>query len=147
MPRPDRTELIKRFFPELGRTGTAGDTEAAIEVNTRACEAILADIIKLFDEFRSALGDGALVIKLADGDRQSHYVTIEDLCVDLVSAESADDQQASLLLRDTIRAAKTHNFDAAVLVMLIDNTSIHVLPLPREYPAGGIKELQHSLAV
>lgn len=145
MSRPDRAELIKRFFPELGRAGSIGDTEAAIEVNTRACEAILADIIELFDDFRAMRGDGALVIKLAGGDRQSHYVTLEDLCEDLICAEEADDQPASRLLRDTIRAAKTHNFEAAVLVMLIDNTSVHVLPLPRDYPAGGIKALQHEL--
>jgi hypothetical protein len=147
MSRPDRAELVKRFFPELGETGTAGETEAAIEINTRACEAILADIVELFDEFRAEQGDGALVIKLADGDRHSHYVTTEDLCRDLVSAQNLGDRQSSRLLRDTIRVAKTHDYESAVLVMLIDKTSVHVLPLPRDYPANGIKELQHQLTV
>ena len=147
MSRPDRAELVKRIFPELGQTGTAGDTEAAIEVNTRACEAILADVIELFDKFRAEFGDGALVIKLADGDRQSHYVTIEDLCRDLVTAQNLGDLDTSRMLRDMIRSAKTHDFESSVLVMLIDKSSISVLPLPRDYPANNIKELQHELTV
>lgn len=85
------------------------------------------------------------MIKLAGGDRYSHYVTVDELCQDLVFAESLGDQETSSLLKDTIRAAKTHNFESVALVMLIDNTSVHVLPLPREYPAGGIEKLQHQL--
>lgn len=147
MARPSRDELVKRFFPELGSTGTGGETEAAIEINTRACEAVLADMIKLCDEFREERGDGVLVLKLADGDRQSHYVTLADFCEDLTLAERAGDARSSALLRDTIRSIKTNDYSARVLIALVDKSRISVLPIPREYPAKHIQELQEQLTV
>lgn len=147
MARPSRIELMRRFFPELGTTGTSGETEAAIQLNTRACEAILADQIELFDRFYEQQGAGVLCLKLADGDRQSFYVTLEAFCEDLLIAESSADTGSASLLREVIRSIKTTDFKQQILVLLIDNSRASLLPLSREYPAKAIQAMQEEFTV
>lgn len=146
-PRPSRPELMMRFFPELGQTLTKGDTEAAIEINTRACEAILADQIKLCDEFHQSHGPGVLVLKLAGGDRSSHYTPLADWCTDLSAAESVGDVAASAFLKEIIRSIQANNFDQRVLILLADNSSARLLPIPRDYPARAIQDLQKQFTI
>jgi hypothetical protein len=145
MARPSRIELVKRFFPELGSTGTGGETEAAIEINTRACEAILSDQIKLYDEFYEASGPGILCLKLAEGDRRSHYVTLDDLCADLLLAEGSFQPDVASFLKDAIRATKSLDQTANVLIMLMDGSKTSLLPLSRDYPAKMIQALQEEI--
>ena len=147
MARPSRVELMRRFFPELGDTGSAGDTQAAIGLNTRACEAILADQIRLFDQMRERFGDGALCLKLAGGDRESFYTPLEAFCEDLLTAEGAGDFGMSAMLADIVRVIKTTNFEQQVLVLLIDNSRATLLPLGREYPARSIQAMQEEFTV
>ena len=147
MARPSRVELMRRFFPELGETGSAGDTEAVIGVNTRACEAILADQIRLFDKMRGSFGDGALCLKLAGGDRESFYTPLEAFCEDLLTAEGAGDSAMATMLADIIRVIKTTNFQQQVLVLLIDNSRATLLPLGREYPASSIQAMQEEFTI
>jgi hypothetical protein len=142
--KPSRPELMMRFFPELGETITKADTKAAIEVNTRACEAILADQIKLFDEFFQSQGPGVLTLKLAGGDRHSGYVVLDDWCADLLTAERIGDFQQSCFLREVVRSIKTTDFGERVLALLIDHSSARLLPIPREYPARAIQALQEE---
>ena len=138
---------MRRFFPELGETGSAGDTEAVIGVNTRACEAILADQIRLFDQMRGSFGDGALCLKLAGGDRESFYTPLEAFCEDLLTAEGAGDSAMATMLADIIRVIKTTNFQQQVLVLLIDNSRATLLPLGREYPASSIQAMQEEFTI
>jgi len=147
MARPSRAELMRRLFPELGRTGTGGETEAAIAINTRACEAILADQIKLFDSFFERYGLGALVIKLAGTDRDSYYIPLESFCEDLLAAEGAGDFQTSGFLRDLISQLKTADVARFALILLIDNSRASLQMVPREYPARAVQELQESHTV
>jgi hypothetical protein len=144
MARPSRVELMRRFFHELGQTGTGGETEAAIEINTRACEAILADQIQLFDKFHAEQGDGALVIRLAGGERTAHYVPLDGFCEDLLAAEQSQDFKTSGFLREVIRVIKTTDTERSALVLLIDNSQASLLPIPRDYPARAIQELQEA---
>lgn len=136
-----------RFFPELGETLTKADTQAAIEINTRASEAILADQIRLFDEFYATQGPGVLVLKLAGGDRHSHYVPLDDWCADLSAAEQGGDQQQSSFLKETIRSIQTNNYGQRILVLLVDNSSARLLPIPREYPARAVQALQEEFTI
>lgn len=138
---------MRRFFPELGQTGSSGETEAAIQLNTRACEAILADQIELFDRFYGEQGAGTLCIKLADGDRESFYVPLEAFCEDLLTAESTADIGTSALLRDVIRSIKTADFQKHILVLLIDNSRASLLPVSREYPAKAIQAMQEEFTI
>ena len=138
---------MRRFFPELGETGSAGDTEAVIGVNTRACEAILADQIRLFDQMRGSFGDGALCLKLAGGDRESFYTPLEAFCEDLLTAEGAGDSAMATMLADIIRVIKTTNFQQQVLVLLIDNSRATLLPLGREYRASSIQAMQEEFTI
>lgn len=144
MARPSRIELMHRFFPELGETGSRAETKAAIELNTRACEAVLADQIELFDGFFREQGPGALCLKLADGDRASHYVTVDDFCADLLTADAIGDVGTANTLKDVISAIKQNDFDARILILLIDNSQASLLPIPREYPARAIQALQEE---
>lgn len=144
MARPSRVELMRRFFHELGRTGSGGETEAAIEINTRACEAILSDQIQLFDQFHREQGDGALVIRLTGGERSACYVPLEGFCEDLLAAEQAQDFKTSGFLRDVIRTIKTIDVKDKALILLIDKSQASLLPIPREYPARAIQELQEA---
>lgn len=147
MARPSRVELMRRFFPELGQAGSKTETKAAIELNTRACEAVLADQIELFDGFFQQRGPGALCLKLADGDRASHYVTVDDFCADLLTADAIGDVGTVNTLKDVISAIKANNFDERILVLLIDNSQASLLPIPREYPARAIQALQEEFTV
>lgn len=144
MARPERGELIRRFFPELGRTGTGGETEAAIEINTRACEVILADMIRIFDKHHQEHGDGALCLKLADGDRESFYVTLGVFCQDLIDAEKFADQGTASFLKEVIAAIKGIDASEKIIVLLLDNSRGSLLPIPREHPARQIEALQKA---
>lgn len=144
MARPNRDELIRKFFPDLGKTGTGGETEAAIELNTRSCEVILADLIGRFDQFYEDYGRGALVLKLAGGDISSFYITLEGFCEDLLTAEANGDRDNRAFLREAISAVKAIDPTEKVLFLLIDNSRASLLPIPREYPARGIRALQEE---
>lgn len=147
MPRPSRVELMRRFFPELGKTGSRGETKAAIELNTRACEAVLADQIELFDRFHREHGPGALCLRLAGGDRASHYATLADFCQDLSAADAAGDTAMASALKGVVEAIKATDTSAKVLILLIDNSAFSLLPVPREYPARAIQALQEEFTV
>ena len=144
MARPSRIELMHRFFPELGQAGSKGETSAAIELNTRACEAILADQIGIFDEFHREQGPGALCLKLADGAKHAHYVTISDFSTDLMHAEGQGDTAMASALREVVNVIRDCDFSQRVLILLIDNSCFSLLPVPREYPASAIKALQEE---
>lgn len=144
MPRPHRAEMIRRFFQELGQTAPGAETEAAIEINTRACEAILADLIAEFDKHHAEQGEGALVLRLSGQEPSARFAPLEDFCRDLIDAEEADSGH-SPFLREVVRTIKTTNTNEKVLILLIDNSQATLLPVPREYPARGIQELQQAL--
>lgn len=147
MARPNRSELVRRFFPELGKTGSGGETEAAIELNTRACEAVLADLIGLFDDFHAKCGEGILCLKLADGDRESFYTALSIFREDLADAEKAGDTTMAAFLREVVDAINGIDVSEKVLFMLIDNSKCSLLPIPRTYPARGIKALQEAATI
>ena len=142
MARPSRFELLRKFFPELGETGTGGETEAAIAINTRACEVILADLIKRFDEAFQEQGPGALCLNLAA--QNSSYTTLDDFCGDLLVAEAAGHFEIGGMLRDVISTVQLNNYDERVLVLLIDRSKASLLPIPRVEPARGIQNAQEA---
>lgn len=146
MSRPSRLELLRKFFPELGRTGTGGETEAAIAINTRACEVVLADLIKRFDAAFAVHGAGVLHLNLAlreSGGRGS-FVTLDDLCSDLLEAERCCDYAISDLLRDVVSVVRSTDYNQHALVLLTDRSSSSLLPIPRHEPARGIQDAQEE---
>lgn len=147
MSRPSRLEMLRKFFPELGETGTGGETEAAIAINTRACEVILADMIKKFDEGFQLHGAGVLAVNLANKDRGNQYLPLEFLCEDLLTAERLDDIAVASLLRDVISRVKLTNFEEYVLVLMSDKSRTSLLPLPRIEPARGVQRAQEEATI
>jgi hypothetical protein len=144
MARPSRLELLRKFFPELGDTGTGGETEAAIAINTRACEAVLADMIGLFDRSFKEKGAGVLSLNLALQDRGGCYVTLEELCEDLLVADAMGQNDVSSMLKDTISVVRLNNYEERVLLLLIDRSKASLLPIPRDQPARSIQEAQEA---
>jgi hypothetical protein len=144
MARPSRSELLRKFFPELGETGTGGETEAAIAINTRACEAVLADLIGLFDESFKERGAGVLSLNLALQDRGGCYVTLDELCEDLLAADAMGQNDVSTMLKDIISVVRLNNYEEQVLLLLIDRSKASLLPVPRDHPARNIQRAQEA---
>lgn len=145
MPRPTRLELLRKFFPELGQTGTGGETEAAIAINTRACEVILADLIKTFDKEFLVRGPGVLCVNLAQGTlARGLFVTLDELCGDLTAAEECGHFEVSGMLRDVISTVRLNNYDERVLILKTDKSTTSLLPIPRDRPASGIQRAQEA---
>lgn len=147
MKRPDRSALLKSFFQELGDTITKADTEEQIALNTRACEVILHDHIKEFDRFYADKGPGVLCINLANKGSQAYYLTDDDIRSDLKASKGIGQEDIHDMLQAVLQQVESANFSQIVLVMLIDNSRTTLLPIPREYPASGIQELQERLTV
>lgn len=147
MSRPGRPALIKSFFQELGDTITKADTQEQIALNTRACELILADHIKHFDQFYKKQGPGVMCINLANKGLAAYYLTIDDCHADLQIAKGFGHNDIRQMLESLVKAIETNNFNEQVLVMLIDNSQSSLLPIPRDHPAEGIQELQEELTV
>lgn len=146
MPKPTRIELIKKFFPNLGDATPGAETEESVALNTRTAEAILADLINVCDCLREQKGDGMLGLRLVEpGD--GFYLTVDDLCSDLLAAEAAGDRGSVSFLKEAIRVAKANNFNEAVLLLLVDNSGARLSAVPREYPAKGVQLLQEEATV
>jgi len=143
MARPSRPELIRKFFPGLGDTGSGGETEAAIEINTRAAEAVLADLIQLFDEGLQDYGPGVLCLNLAN-PKASHYTALSTFCEDLLDAERYADYETAGFLKDVITQVRLADFQTHVLMLLADRSCQSLLPVPRSFPAEQIRRLQQE---
>lgn len=144
--RPSRDELVLKFFPELKEQGNGADTEGAIALNVRACEAILADLIDIFDEGYEEQGPGLLALRLFEGARQSSYVTLEDLQIDQRVASKAGNDDAASFFASAIDAIVRHNASQAALVALIDNSTARLIPVRREYPASSIQAMLEEVS-
>lgn len=141
MSRPTQHELLLRFFPEVKGQG-GGATEAAVQLNVRACEAVLAELLKSYDRGLAHHGDGALVVRLGgDGNRAATFMSADDLGKDLALAERLGDMEAQSFIRSTLTAITGHNPATGGLMVLLDNSRCQVLPLIRAYPARAIEQL------
>jgi hypothetical protein len=139
--RPTRIELLGKFFPELTENVSKGDKEAAIQLNARACEAILADQTYIFDKGFERLGPGVLCVRIHKGSKDSEYLPLTDLTYDRDNAEKNGDTDISDSLNKVIEKVEGFNFQKGVLIMLVDNSTLQVFPLDREYPAQSIQAM------
>jgi hypothetical protein len=140
MARPQRAELLARFFPEITDSkGSVGDRSAAIRLNTLAAEAILADQIRLFDLGFERLGPGVLVNRLFNGAPESAFVALEDFGADHAMAERTGDQDTATFLGDVIDQLEGFNFEKGVMIMLIDNSACQLFCIDRDHPAKSIE--------
>ncbi|MEB3320470.1 MAG: hypothetical protein VKI63_05980 [Cyanobium sp.] len=139
--RPTRQGLLLRFFPEIKEGGTSGDTEGSIALNVRACEAILTDLIGLYDDGHQESGPGILVLRLHKEGKHSGYLQLLDIEADLSLARTAGDKDLERFLNEALDAIRRHNPNQAALVALVDNTRAQVIPIARDYPAGSIQAM------
>lgn len=139
MARPSKAELLQRFFPELRQHASAATKEAAVRLNTLACEAILADWIRLFDLGRQREGPGLLTLRLQRQAPASAYLPLEELRRDLEQAQRDGADALATFLSEALAAADGLNVNQAVAVLLVDNSSAQVFVLDRQHPARALE--------
>lgn len=145
MARPTKLDLLRRFFPEvMEQSGSKGDKEAALRINTAACEAILADLITLYDKGFNQRGLGALCVRLHQDAQESSYISIEDFRADRDMANRNQSADLEGFLSDVIDQIERINPDKAVLVLLLDNSSAQLFPVNRDFPARSIQALMEE---
>jgi len=140
MARPSKAELLQRFFPELRQSGSGGSKEAAVRLNTLACEAILADWIRLFDLGLSREGPGVLTLRLHRQATESCYLPREALQQDLIQAQAAGHGELAGFLDEALRALDELNLERAIAVLLLDNSGAQVFLVERDQPARGLQQ-------
>jgi hypothetical protein len=142
-----RFDLARRFFPELAQPGNKADSIASIELNTRACEVVLLDLIKRHDELFDELGSGVLVLNLnLPDENQVGYVTLEGWEQDLQQAKSLGDQDCEEFFEKVARLVRGNEDRSSVLILVIDRTSQRLMKLPRDFPAEEIRDIQAQIA-
>lgn len=145
MARPTKLELLRRFFPELiDKAGTKGDKEAAVRINTAACEAILADLITLYDKGLQQHGLGAICLRLHNSAQESSYITLEDFRADRDTAARNHANELESFLSEVIDQIERTSPEKAVLVLLLDNSSAQLFPIGREFPARSVQALMEE---
>jgi len=146
MARPSKFELLSRFFPEIRRKAGKGDKEQSIAYNTLACEVVLADLLRLFDKGLAQYGPGALCVRLNQGANESSYLALSDLKQDQQQAREDDASGLESFFSGVI--SKISELDPAKvgLVMLVDNSSVQLFPIDREYPARSVQALLEEFA-
>lgn len=145
MARPTKLELLRRFFPEvINSTGTKGDKEASLRINTAACEAVLADLITLYDKGLADRGPGALCVRLQQQAQESSYIALGDFKADLGMASRNQSTELESFLSDVISQIESINPNKAALILLLDNSSAQLFPIGREFPARSIQALMEE---
>ena len=145
--RPSREELVARAFPELRQSGAGlGDKEAAIGINTRAAEAILGDLIGLYDAGYSAKGPGVLAVRLNKEavSQNSDYLTADDIKQDYELASRLGDEGIASKMSEITSLLDSHNAAKAALLMLIDS-GMRVFQIPRDNPASALTAMMEAL--
>jgi len=146
MARPTKVELLSRFFPEIKEKSSKGDKQAAIAYNTLACEVVLADQLRLYDIGLRKQGAGVLCVRLQRGDRESSYLTAQDLQADRDQAASQGHTALESFLSDVLSQIASIDPEQAGLVLLLDNSSAQLFPIPRDFPARGVQALLEEFA-
>lgn len=146
MPRPNRLELLAKFFPEMREDSIGADREASIRFNSLACEAILQDQINLFDRGTQQLGKGVLAVRINKDATCSDFVALEDLQADLELATTAGDSAIRETLDAVIKQIDTIDPLRYALILLIDNSGMRLIPVDRKKPAGDIRALLEEFA-
>lgn len=139
-----RAQMLRSMFPELGK-GSTVDKEESTRLNTLACEAILADLIDLYDKGLEVSGPGTLTLRLAKGQRESGYYSLEDAKQDQHEAKKFDAPAVVSYLDEVIATVETTNRKSHALIMMCDNSSIRLFALKRDYPASQIQELLEEI--
>lgn len=146
MSRPGKLELLSRFFPEIKQKVSKSDKEQSIAYNTLACEVVLADLLRLYDNGLAKHGPGALCVRLHQGAGESSYLATADLKADQQRAKTDGASDLESFFSGVISNIDSINPKKAGLVMLVDNSSVQLFPIDREYPARSVQALLEEFA-
>jgi hypothetical protein len=146
MSRPGKLELLSRFFPEIRQKVSKSDKEQSIAYNTLACEVVLADLLRLFDRGLSKYGPGVLCVRLHKGAGESSFLALSDLKEDQQRAKDDGASDLESFFSGVITKISDIDPTKAGLVMLVDNSSVQLFPIDRDYPARSVQALLEEFA-
>jgi len=141
MARPSKLELLSRFFPEIKQSVSQSEKEQSIAYNTLACEVVLADLLRMFDNGYAIYGPGVLTVRLQAKAADSTYVSVIDLQSDREQARKDADSDTESFLAGVLEKVTIISPDKAGLILLIDNSSAQLFPIERDFPARSVKAL------
>lgn len=146
MPRPSKLELLSRFFPDIQGASSRAEKEQSIAYNTLACEVVLVDLLRMYDNGYAIHGPGVLTVRLQEDAADSNYVPVFDLQSDREAALSNGDSSTESFLAGVLEKLAIISPDKAGLILLIDNSSAQLFPIERELPARSVKGLLEEFA-
>lgn len=146
MARPSKLELLSRFFPEIQGASSRAEKEQSIAYNTLACEVVLVDLLRMYDNGYAIHGPGVLSVRLQAEAADSNYVPLFDLQSDREAALRDGDSSTESFLASVLEKLAIISPDKAGLIMLIDNSSAQLFPIEREFPARSVKTLLEEFA-
>ena len=107
----------------------------------------MSDMIRHFDNIRSYLGDGAIILNLLSEHVQdrSNYVNKYMMEQDLKDAEENKDSTVIDFCKDALEIFDSTDFDKEICFILLDNSGGSILKLPRDNPARRIQSMMDDL--
>jgi len=103
-------------------------------------------LLRLFDNGFRKYGNGALCVRLHKGASESSYLALSDLKEDQQRAQDDGDTGLESFFTSVIEQIDRINPEKAGLVMLVDNSSVQLFPIDREYPARSVQALLEEYA-
>ena len=117
-----------------------------MKVNTLACEAVLADLLRLYDNGIAMCGLGVLCLRLHRDAQESSFISLEDLRADRDTANQSGSTDLESFLLGVIDQIEGSSPDRVALILLLDNSSAQLFPVSKEYPARSIQALMEEYA-
>ena len=85
-------------------------------------------------------------MRLHEGAGESAYLAVSDLRADQEQAHKAGDTGIESSMKAMVDEIERINPEKAGLVLMVDNTSVQLFPIDREYPARSVSALLEEFA-
>ena len=134
-----RTKLLEQLL----QTDTFGDDAKDQQDKMRiVSELILCDMVDIALNGVEKHGAGSLFINLIDGNRESVYMSGNDIEADIAAAESNEDQEVVEMLRQVIEKVDENDWQTHVVFTFITHDGTRTYSVE----AGGSAESFRALA-
>ena len=134
-----RTKLLEQLL----QTDTFGDDAKDQQDKMRiVSELILCDMVDIALNGVEKHGAGSLFINLIDGNRESVYMSGNDIEADIAAAESNEDQEVVEMLRQVIEKVDENDWKTHVVFTFITHDGTRTYSVE----AGGSAESFRALA-
>lgn len=133
-----RTNLLEQLLQTDTFGADAKDQQEKLRITA---ELILCDMVDLALNGVQAKGAGSLFVNLIDPDREAVYMSGSDIEVDLVFAESLDDDETVKMLRQVLEQVDENDWENNVVFTFITHDGTRTYSVE----AGGSAESLRAL--